>query len=1057
MAFKVICGKSYFSSLQSLAKELGKNLSLDTTNYVIVPNGKALYIKNQIMKALDKDGIFNLKVLDFVTLAKQTAGFAQKYITDEQGLLIFKSILKKCKNNLKSFYKIVGNDSAERELYGVLAILAKSCVSPQNLKSAGVNLGGILGAKAEDIAELYEIYYKCLDGKFANNHILINNLVQNIKSGYFAGSNFFVYGFSTLSEEETRLINALGECGYNLYFYGIANPKGENKRIYPRFSEDICNKFNIKAEICEQYEVYTKDIELLLDNLFGFNNSANEQARNISIRCADTVCLEVKGVCREIRKEIVENNMRYKDIAVFCPDLKSYKGDIKRQFEIFEIPYCLQDEKELSSFAIAKLLIDGINAVKSNYEISKVLTFAKNILLDICAEDFNKFELYAIKYNLSANSFVSGFDIGSKDIFYERAKVVYDILSEKLSFFDCSAENISKIANMQELVSCVTGDIYTRYLNKLVVTDGTDVRQVAELAMRKINSILDNVVQMSSYSDNIDIYNSLIDIIKNTKIGISKRYVDNVLVTNDSMQIDKADILYIMGANDGVITSEKNNIGIFTYSDVERLANNGVHFKPNLYEQNYNAKFETLQLVSKGKKVVVSYNQAIGEPSLFVKNICELLDIKAVPFIQDNNKIDMDIGNYAMKIGTKSNAKAELSHYYSERMRGIVNGDERLFDYLYTRLEGEYSYQNIIKKKDFKFVKPNSLAWSKKNGKTFASISAVERYFDCPFKFFCEKTLGLTKVQKSGLDVLTVGTFIHRILEKFFRRYKNFDISEREINIIADSLCNESLAETEFESIGMSNSKTVLENSLFKKVKYILNKLVQIAKRTEFKTKNTELNFGFEYSDLPPYELKTEDNTYNIRGKIDRIDSYGDYIAIVDYKSKRSVSYGLKEVYYGERVQLLIYLNAYCSKIQCEPFALLYMPLPYSYSNEDASGVFAYSGLVRDLQGVFEHFDNKFNDKNISSLPIGITKDGNVSSKGLLSKDDLRILREYADKVVANAIQEIESGYIEAKPTNCDNCEFGLICLNKNNPKNKRVKYTASNFAVKGGDDNGKN
>ena len=47
MAFKVICGKTYFFTLQSLAKELDKNLSLDTTNYVIVPNGKVLYIKNQ--------------------------------------------------------------------------------------------------------------------------------------------------------------------------------------------------------------------------------------------------------------------------------------------------------------------------------------------------------------------------------------------------------------------------------------------------------------------------------------------------------------------------------------------------------------------------------------------------------------------------------------------------------------------------------------------------------------------------------------------------------------------------------------------------------------------------------------------------------------------------------------------------------------------------------------------------------------------------------------------------------------------------------------------------
>ncbi len=52
--------------------------------------------------------------------------------------------------------------------------------------------------------------------------------------------------------------------------------------------------------------------------------------------------------------------------------------------------------------------------------------------------------------------------------------------------------------------------------------------------------------------------------------------------------------------------------------------------------------------------------------------------------------------------------------------------------------------------------------------------------------------------------------------------------------------------------------------------------------------------------------------------------------------------------------------------------------------------------------------------------------------------------------MVAKAIEEIESGYIQAKPTSCDGCDFGLICLNKNNPLNMRTKCSSSSFSVTG-------
>ena len=116
--------------------------------------------------------------------------------------------------------------------------------------------------------------------------------------------------------------------------------------------------------------------------------------------------------------------------------------------------------------------------------------------------------------------------------------------------------------------------------------------------------------------------------------------------------------------------------------------------------------------------------------------------------------------------------------------------------------------------------------------------------------------------------------------------------------------------------------------------------------------------------------MKLDGKSYFVRGKIDRVDKFGDYIAIIDYKTKSSVKYSIKEIYYGERLQLLIYLNAYMSNFDIRPFALLYMPLPYSYAKEEANSAFKYSGLVMDLDEAIQHFDSGFEQVSIHMVAV---------------------------------------------------------------------------------------
>lgn len=1081
MAVQVICGKTYDTVRVALLEEVRQNMSLDKINYIIVPDNLVQMAKREVAKLLGGCA-FNIKVLSLLQFANEFVPQNKTLLTNEQSLFIFKSVIKQNAKQLKSFGKIVDNDGAIREIFAMLNTLAQSNIDPNKLTKAGEKIGGILGSKVVDIAYLYDKFYSEIKDKYLDKHIIFDafakcNLSENIKDNV----NVYLLDFSLMTAEQIGCLRKIAMSQMPLSIGIVCNQNAGNSRIYPRFLTDFCKNlsknYGLQVEISNAQEDENALRTALLDNLYAYNIASQNIDNNIEVCSAQDIALEIKGVCRKIRQAVVEGGKRYKDICIFCSDIAAYSRDIQRQFDIFEIPYFLKKKKELISFDIAKLFVSCLQVLESGFACEEVLIFSKNTLLDIDKDDRNSFELYVRKYNIDTIQFLTDFE-QTDDMLCESANAVRQKIVVYCNALLGNSDNLS-VQNIKDFYQVVLGeDGYEKYLANLLSKEGETAKRNAESACTKMFEILEqigvfelqnnNKTQNDFCADNktcqIDdkqiakecniggqdfaLYKDIVYSIQNTKIGTSKHFADSIFITDDKKQIENRQMLFVIGANDGVLVRESNGIGLFTYNELVRLEQQGVQFTPSVMEINYNEKFEVVQLFAKCEKMIVTYNQATGEQSIIVKDLCKLLNINEKSLVGDNNEIDMDFAKYAVKIGTKSNAKQELAHYYSERMRGIATGKEDVFDYLYTKLDGAYNYQNIIKQKDFKYVKENTLGWSKSEDKTFASISAVERYFDCPFKFFCDRVLKLKNVQKGGLDIASIGSFMHRILEKFFRNYKDFEMSEDYVYQIADELCDSTIKEAEFELISKSYSEKVLQNSLFKKVKYVLWKLVQVAKRSDFETASTELTFGFDWSKLPPYELKLDGKSYFVRGKIDRVDKFGDYIAIIDYKTKSSVKYSIKEIYYGERLQLLIYLNAYMSNFDIRPFALLYMPLPYSYAKEEANSAFKYSGLVMDLDEAIQHFDSGFEEKATCALPLNYNTKGQVTDKDRLKQDELKILREYADKVVAQAISEIESGYIEAKAESCDNCEYGRICLKKNNPQNMRKKYSKKHFSI---------
>ena len=121
---------------------------------------------------------------------------------------------------------------------------------------------------------------------------------------------------------------------------------------------------------------------------------------------------------------------------------------------------------------------------------------------------------------------------------------------------------------------------------------------------------------------------------------------------------------------------------------------------------------------------------------------------------------------------------------------------------------------------------------------------------------------------------------------------------------------------------------------------------------------------------------------------------------------------------------------------------VMYMALPYKYSDSEKDDGYKYYGFLRNLESGIEALDTEYLSGN-TFLPIKINKakkdiQPSLKEESVYSNSDFNLLMNYAKAVVARAVVDIESGYIAPRPISCEYCTYGNICKQFETVKNKR-------------------
>jgi RecB family exonuclease len=261
-------------------------------------------------------------------------------------------------------------------------------------------------------------------------------------------------------------------------------------------------------------------------------------------------------------------------------------------------------------------------------------------------------------------------------------------------------------------------------------------------------------------------------------------------------------------------------------------------------------------------------------------------------------------------------------------------------------------------------------------------VSAVDRYVDCPFKYFAESVLGLAEErdEMAGLTPLERGSLLHGLFERF---YAEWDGAGR--GAITAELLPAALAE--FSRLAAHATATLPEADRALERTRLLGSLV--ARGVAERVFELEVNAGQQVARrllerelrgtfVFPYLQGLDTRAIEIRGKADRIDVLHDgSIRVIDYKLGR-----LPEKW---SVQAAVYAHCASQRLQAETGR----PHPVS------AAMYLAFGDDRRLEGLLGSRDE----------PVALAVETRASE-------------------FARAVQQIEAGEFPPRPRRSEACQW---------------------------------
>lgn len=307
------------------------------------------------------------------------------------------------------------------------------------------------------------------------------------------------------------------------------------------------------------------------------------------------------------------------------------------------------------------------------------------------------------------------------------------------------------------------------------------------------------------------------------------------------------------------------------------------------------------------------------------------------------------------------------------------------------------------------------------------SVSRLETYNKCPFSYYIKYGLKITEKREDTLQTSELGSLCHYLMEK--------------------CLDNESLVDQEAMHYIEENLKEKYDGHPMNQ--YFIDNLIKDMKMT-IKIIQKQLKLGNYVPVAKEKEISGQIGDVPFSGIIDRVDEFGNYARIVDYKSS-SKEIDLNLAMQGFNIQMLVYLDMLCKQENKDRAGMLYFNMKKRILTRDTSYALSDEDVLKEyrMEGYMVDDGSTNSVKGLGSTPeliapVKVKKSGEyTNSAKVISPDELDSIMEYVENHISELYKKIHAGLIPIHPTltdgaqpdsdfkvyPCTYCPYKSVCL----------------------------
>lgn len=1066
----------------------------------LVPEQLSFETEKDMLSRLGAKECRKVEVLSFTRLAdfvyRQTGGLAGQAIDDGGRHIIMSLAIEQAQDRLELYQKQAGKPELIPLMLNALKELKTCAVSTQRLREAAAGfVNGTLRQKVMETALIVDIYDAILEGSYIDPLDDLTRLYHALSAHtLFDGYTVVVDGFSGFTAQEQKILEVLirqaslciiSICGDEAEFASDGNLFFTTKRTKKRLKE-LAKKNGVPVlqdiRLDKPLRFSVPAISYLEEH---FERPASlpytEAPDGVTVYCADDIYDECDFVARTIRSLTIEQGYTYKEIAVICRDINFYRGILDTALEKYGVAYFMDAPQEISAKPLMLFALSAFACIHTAFSTDSLFRFIKTGLTGVSVEEAAALENYAFVWNITGKKWLSPFTAnprGYSDTFTQedqmelealedlREKVTAPLLLFQRRIRDAGGTEISKAVYMllQDYdVPNTLKEITGRFKEQGDLPAAQEQQRLWDLFMDALDCMAlilkDRPISTRRYSELLQL------VVNSADLSFIPNSLDEVTVgTADRIRLHAPKAVFVIGAIENEFPRMPVAGGVFT--DQERKALLALQLP--LYDS-------IEQLAAQEK--FLSYS-AISAPSEKLYVSCYRQNL------QGESKTPSSIVRETLRIFPAIVPQSMHDAYWAELLWAPQPAFERCAQYSRTDpnaqalLDTFFAGQKEFSAKRLAIARyaqkrPPQISDTQLAHKLFAkggmklSASQVEKYYLCPFAYFCRYGLNTKERKSAQVDAAEYGSLVHFLMEAVLKSHSVQTLSsmpEKQLR----SLLKENLQKYLERHFGGAQDKSKrylamlarMAEGTFQLIRHILQELSQSA----FIPAGFEMFIG-EGSEVPPYTLALGDHEkILIQGFVDRIDVMRaegkTYIRVVDYKTG-SKKFVLSDVLFGLNLQMLIYLSAITKNAgekyggQPVPAGVLYMPAAAAVVNaekddtaqdiqEKQAKSYRMNGLILDdvhvIQGMEKQGKGVYIPVTLKEEKAGKENKADTHvikiDKGkeyTVSQAQMRALFAKIDALVLQMARQLFNGYIAPVPAKgsydaCKWCPYTAAC-----------------------------